>query len=754
MASSFEYSYIVVGSSFFSPKLGQKSDIGDGLECWKGFYQSLRLTQMGLSLNTGIISPRLYVSLFYYNLDADLLYDLIRQNCTLLSIFDDVTTATFYGASPIVEFARSVLNIRDTSRPLSDSDCTKLKKALIGLTVELTHLRNAPHHRIKRITTHPTSHLMFSIGGMKLSVAEYFRNKHRIRLEYAHWPSLNAGSDVKPTYLPMEVLFLFMVCKIVEGQKYSKKLNDKQITARLRAACQCPTQMEDNLWSMVQNNNYITDRFAQEFGIQVKTNFASIQEARVLRAPVKMVNGGNIKYWMGISFSSELSLGAATSFCNELDDMCRSKGMNFESRPFFPVMLASPDQIKETLVNIHKQSTKVLSSKGNRAQLQLVIIVLPDAAGKIKRICEIELGLVSQRCQAKHAMRPKKQYLENVSLKINVKAGGRNTVLFAALTKEISLVSDKPTIIFGGDVTHPGPGEDSNPSLTAVVASMDWPEVTKYQALVSAQPRREEMMQDLHNEIQDPKKGTYAAGMIRTHLISFKNSTGQKPERIIFYRDGVSEGQFRQVLLHELVAIRKACSSLEHGYQPPATFVVVQKRHHTRLLPANHTNRNLTDKSGNILPGTVVDTMICHPTQFDFYLCSHAGIHGTSRPAHYHVLWDENGFTSDSLQTLTNNLCYTYARCTRSTSIVWKEFVWGGAAGAFGEGMMHPIDTIKTRIQSQAIVNASQAQKSIPQMVRTVWAADGIRGQAFTLNDLLTYEEYHYVPSSIHSPLE
>ena len=32
---------------------------------------------------------------------------------------------------------------------------------------------------------------------------------------------------------------------------------------------------------------------------------------------------------------------------------------------------------------------------------------------------------------------------------------------------------------------------------------------------------------------------------------------------------------------------------------------------------------------------------------------------GTSRPAHYHVLWDENKFTADGLQSLTNNLCYT-----------------------------------------------------------------------------------------------
>lgn len=40
--------------------------------------------------------------------------------------------------------------------------------------------------------------------------------------------------------------------------------------------------------------------------------------------------------------------------------------------------------------------------------------------------------------------------------------------------------------------------------------------------------------------------------------------------------------------------------------------------------------------------------------------------------------------------------------------VVWREFLWGGIAGAFGEGMMHPVDTVKTRIQSQAIISGSQ----------------------------------------------
>ena len=304
----------------------------------------------------------------------------------------------------------------------------------------------------------------------------------------------------------------------------------------------------------------------------------------------------------------------------------------------------------------------------------MLIVILPDNNGSLygdlKRICETELGVVSQCCLTKHVFKMSKQYLANVALKINVKVGGRNTVLVDALSRRIPLVSDRPTIIFGADVTHPHPGEDSSPSIAAVVASQDWPEVTKYAGLVSAQAHRQELIQDLYKTWQDPSRGQVTGGMIKELLISFRRSTGHKPLRIIFYRDGVSEGQFYQVLLYELDAIRKACASLEPNYQPPVTFVVVQKRHHTRLFANNHHDRNSVDRSGNILPGTVVDSKICHPTEFDFYLCSHAGIQGTSRPAHYHVLWDENNFTADELQSLTNNLCYTYARCTRSVSIV------------------------------------------------------------------------------------
>ncbi|CAB5308667.1 unnamed protein product [Rhizophagus irregularis] len=93
------------------------------------------------------------------------------------------------------------------------------------------------------------------------------------------------------------------------------------------------------------------------------------------------------------------------------------------------------------------------------------------------------------------------------------------------------------------------------------------------------------------------------------------------------------ESQFMEVLDSELTAIKAACHSLEANYKP-----------------------SITD--------------ITHPFEFDFYLLSHAGLLGTSRPTHYHVLYDQNGFDANKLQMLSYNLCYVFARCTRAVSLV------------------------------------------------------------------------------------
>lgn len=46
--------------------------------------------------------------------------------------------------------------------------------------------------------------------------------------------------------------------------------------------------------------------------------------------------------------------------------------------------------------------------------------------------------------------------------------------------------------------------------------------------------------------------------------------------------------------------------------------------------------RDDQDKSGNCFPGTVVETGICHPMEWDFYLMSHGGLQVTKEGPVYH----------------------------------------------------------------------------------------------------------------------
>ncbi|KAH9660344.1 protein argonaute 5 [Citrus sinensis] len=657
--------HTVLGRSFFSADLGPMGQLGDDVEYWRGYFQSLRPTQMGLSLNI------------------------------------DVSASSFYKPILVTEFVQYYCS--DLSRPLSDQVRLKVKKALKGIKVVLRHMGYNLNCKITGITSQPMSQVMFTDGSVtEMSVVQYFLERHNIALQFTSLPALEAGTEERRIYLPMEL------SRIVEGQRYTKRLNERQVTALLRATCQRPRDREANIQTMARKNAYNKDTLVnKEFGIQVADGLTSF-DARILPAPMlkyhesgreasvnpdfgqwNMINKlytfssltsivsdihlENVQWWDSASLDLYELLNVFEPGCEPVLSTVgrhvqeKGNGMVFNPQPVIPISSYNPNQIEKELVDVHSKTTQP------GKQLQLLIIILPDVSrsyGRIKRVCETELGIVSQCCQPKHASSRNMQYFENVALKINVKVGGRNTVLVDAVQKRIPLVTDRPTIIFGADVTHPQPGEDSSPSIAAVVASMDWPEVTKYRGLVSSQAHNEEIIQDLYKSIKDPQRGLVHGGMIRELLIDFRRSTNFKPHRIIFYRDGVSEGQFSQVLLHEMNAIRQACASIEEGYAPPVTFVVVQKRHHTRLFPAEYNRRDLTDRSGNILPGTVVDTQICHPTEFDFYLNSHAGIQGTSRPTHYHVLYDENRFTADDLQMLTNNLCYTYARCTRSVSIV------------------------------------------------------------------------------------
>ena len=279
---------------------------------------------------------------------------------------------------------------------------------------------------------------------------------------------------------------------------------------------------------------------------------------------------------------------------------------------------------------------------------------------EIKRCGDISIGLSTQCVKKHNVLRMNQSLATNILLKINTKLGGENLLLAPNGLPKVLVQSNGSStgssgiLVIGADVAHPSPSDKLAASVAAVVGNIDQ-NCIKHYATVKVQHRyREEIISDLDL-------------LVLEILREYDKVNGHLPQQIVFYRDGVSEGQFMYVMDFEIRKIKLSFGSLAVGYNPKLTFIVVQKRHHTRFLPDDL--QNGVGRGKNIPPGTVVDNVVVHPTDFDFYLCSHEAIQGTSRPSHYYVLYDENRFSADDLHQLTYYLCHTYSRCTRSVSI-------------------------------------------------------------------------------------
>ncbi|XP_020259992.1 protein argonaute PNH1-like, partial [Asparagus officinalis] len=303
--------YLSIGRSFYSPDIRKPQRLGDGLQSWCGFYQSIRPTQMGLSLNI------------------------------------DMSSTAFIEPLPVIEFVAQVLGKDVSLRTMSDADRVKIKKALRGVKVEVTHRGSVRRkYRVSGLTSLPTRELIFPVdeqNNMK-SVVEYFKEMYGFTIQYSHLPCLQVGNQKKANYLPMEA------CKIVEGQRYTKRLNEKQITSLLKVTCQRPREQEMDILQTVHQNSYDQDPYAKEFGISISDKLASV-EARVLPAPwlkyhetgkekeclpqvgqwnmmnKKVINGCTVNHWACINFSRSIQESTAHGFCQELAQMCQITGM-------------------------------------------------------------------------------------------------------------------------------------------------------------------------------------------------------------------------------------------------------------------------------------------------------------------------------------------------------------------------------------------------------------------------------------------
>lgn len=634
------------GRSFLIFDRGDRN-IGGGARVWLGYKQAVRPCQTGLALTIDTAAGAIW------NSDPERPTSLDEMMWMLIG------------------------GRRDSQ--ISHRQISTLQKSLRGLKIRTKH--NGFTRTIVGLASKtPFEERFTDASGSEVTIAQYFDKQYKFRLSDRTLPCVRVGNG--RVLLPPEA------CLVVPKQRFGK-LSGDQTAGMIRHAAQRPDAKMQDLADKAKQISQDASKEMGSFHVEMKTEMMRV-EGRTLPTPtlkyggrdqnfspqagswnlkgITFAKGETVKSWSILSLTTKpWEQQGMDRFADELAISLKECGMHADRRP--PIIFGDPNRDN---IQTRLQQAAEKADQHFRRKAQILIVVLPDNGTalyqEIKRASDSTLGIPTQCLVGGKAgigdqRGPKKQYLANVAMKINSKLGGVNVSLSSQNSGKVPFIhsfSSKPFIIFGADVTHPGLGS-SGPSVAAVVASLD-STATKYASRVSAQPSTDKkQVQEIIFDLKTMAKELFQ---------DFYNATGgKKPERIIFYRDGVSEGQFNDVLEYEYRALREACQEMgdgSSGYAPPITFVIVQKRHQTRIFAQD---RRDTDRSGNVKPGVVIDTRICHPREFDFYLSSHAGLQGTIRPTHYHCLVDENRLTADELQLLTYHFCYTFCRCTRSISV-------------------------------------------------------------------------------------
>ncbi|KAJ3563363.1 hypothetical protein NP233_g8987 [Leucocoprinus birnbaumii] len=628
---------VMVGrNKFFLPGARPAFSLGGGLEAVKGFYSSVRTAHKQLMVNVNVCTTAFYKP---GNL-ADALNEFMRMSFS----------------------ARANAFVK-------------------GLRVKALHL--GYRKTITKVTDYTANTYIFDSGEFgEVSVAEYFLKKYKLKLRYPNLPLMDVGGQ-RTNFLPAEL------CEILPNQPFRGKLLEEHTAAMITVAANPPNANAD----AIENQGLRELGFAQNtptlaaFGVGVGREMATVP-GRILPPPKpkyrQNVDGGDfkadkaswnlrkVKFTKGAVLENWAVLvirdnnrddfsGPVDPHLKEIlsgfSNMCGVSGMTVKSQPkVADVALPPKNRSRDPTRSQAIKAIQTAMGTSFKPKPKIILIILSDSdrhiyAG-IKRLCDVALDVATVCVQSGKIRGGGPQYYANVALKINMKLGGVNHTLDPT---SLSWLKEKPTMLVGMDVTHPGPGSvRGTPSIAAVVASYD-SDYAQFPASMKMQESKKEMITDLEDMMYE-----------RLKVFQARNK-GRLPDRVLVYRDGVSEGQFQIVIDQEMPPMLKAFHRIDVKHRPKLTIVVCGKRHHTRFFP---TQEGDADSKANPLPGTVVDRGITSVYNFDFYLQAHGSLQGSSKPTHYFVIHDEIGFTQDKLQSLTNSVSYMFARATKAVSLV------------------------------------------------------------------------------------
>ncbi|KAI1305924.1 Protein argonaute-3 [Halotydeus destructor] len=609
----------------------------------------------------------------------------------------DRFTATFYSPGDLSQLIINLMSPEDDRVPVNQffenqiSDMgrfsRRLLKMLLGVKVATTHMSYRKTFKIKEITNRRADEIEFEANepeenGKKkyINVVQYFETTYKRKI-MPFAPCIRTGSKQRPVYYPLDVL-------LVEKNASIAPVRDEENLELIRICSKATTEQRfEIIKKSVEGVKKDSLAVLHEFEIDLATDPVEV-EAKVVNHPVlhfgdgvswtpssgrwemndkKVYHSEVIDNWCVIKLSKNTSERAVSLFLKEMFAEAKSMGIKLRKPESSPRRYRWRDDENiwscdgEHLVAIFEEIKLTFACKPN-----LVLFVIEekndDMYREIKYLGEVKHGVNTQCITDNNinADRSRKKYdgiVPNMLLKINTKLDGVNCY---AITSELIGLNGK-TMFIGADVTHPNKGETIQSSIAAITASYD-SKSNFYKASVRAQVGSEEIILEMEDMVLELFDGYVERNSKQAEVL---------PDHIIFYRDGVSDGMFAQVMEQEVGQMKRAFRQFQtkNGelYKPKLTFIIVQKRHHTRFIPKDI--KQGVGHGVNVPSGTVVDQKVVHPHDFDFYLCSQESAFGTCRPTHYYVLQDDNSFTADQLYKLTFGLCHSYATATRAISI-------------------------------------------------------------------------------------
>ncbi|KAF5000779.1 hypothetical protein FDECE_11134 [Fusarium decemcellulare] len=505
----------------------------------------------------------------------------------------------------------------------------------------------------------------FDCDGQQISVLDYYRKKYNVNLRLANLPLIDAGKGGK---IPMELAF------IEPMQRYPFKLNPDQTAAMIKIAVTRPNVRKGDIQKGASALRIGNDPYLKEYGVTFEAQFAKT-EARILPAPTVRFGQGTAepkfagrwdlrgkKFWkqniapLGswgfIALEHDVAPPVMQQFANTFKTTFLGHGGKVTGDP---LILKLPADLRFDAAGAIKWAHEEITKKKGYTQLLFVILSKKNSGTyeRLKKSADCRFGILTQVVLGSHVSKNNGQYHSNVCMKVNAKLGGATACTPPLWKTPTFFPENRPTIMIGVDVSHTAPG-GASPSTAAMTMSVD-KDATRYAALVETNGYRVEML--------TPSNIRFMFGSL---LQQWKaGHPGSVPAHVMYFRDGVGEGQFAYVLDQEIAEIKNFLRERLPANKPLPKFTVIvaTKRHHIRFFPQRG------DKNGNPLPGTLVEKEVTHPFMYDFYLSSHVAIQGTARPVHYHVILDEMGMPVNDLQKMIYQQCYSYARSTTPVSL-------------------------------------------------------------------------------------